>query len=60
MKIIDFSLVNDKDFLLESQLSIEYQETERITRWTNLLLYVNGLPLEMIELKNATEKVKTG
>jgi len=60
VKIIDFSLVNDKDFLLESQLSIEYQETERITRWTNLLLYVNGLPLEMIELKNATEKVKTG
>ena len=27
---------------------------------TDLLLYVNGLPLVMIELKNATEKVKSG
>ena len=60
VKIIDFSPVNDNDFLLVSQLSIEYQQTESITRRPDLLLYVNGLPLVMIELKNATEKVKTG
>jgi type I restriction enzyme, R subunit len=42
------------------QLSIEYQQTQTITRRPDLLLYVNDLPLVMIELKNATEKVKTG
>ncbi|MBK6964036.1 MAG: type I restriction endonuclease subunit R, partial [Bacteroidales bacterium] len=60
VKIIDFSPENENDFLLVSQLSIEYQQTQSITRRPDLLLYVNGLPLVMIELKNATEKVKTG
>lgn len=60
VKIIDFSPANENDFLLVSQLSIEYQQTQNITRRPDLLLYVNGLPLVMIELKNATEKVKTG
>lgn len=60
VRIIDFSPSNENDFLLVSQLSIEYQLTQNITRRPDLLLYVNGLPLVMIELKNATEKVKTG
>lgn len=58
--IIDFSPENKNDFLLVSQLSIEYLQTQNITRRPDLLLYVNGLPLVMIELKNATEKVKVG
>ncbi|TRX33726.1 type I restriction endonuclease subunit R [Flavobacterium sp. ZT3R18] len=60
VKVIDFSPENGNDFLLVSQLSIEYQETQNITRRPDLILYVNGLPLVMIELKNATEKVKAG
>lgn len=60
VKIIDFGPENNNDFLLVSQLSIEYRQIETITRRPDLLLYVNGLPLVMIELKNATEKVKTG
>lgn len=48
------------EFLLVSQLSIEYLQAQNITRRPDLLLYVNGLPLMMIELKNANEKVKTG
>jgi len=60
VKIIDFSPNNDNDFLVVTQLSIEYQLTQNITRRPDLLLYVNGLPLVMIELKNATEKVKSG
>ncbi|MBK9300604.1 MAG: type I restriction endonuclease subunit R [Bacteroidetes bacterium] len=60
VKIIDFSPENKNDFLIVSQLSIEYQQTQTITRRPDLLLYVNGLPLVMIELKNATEKVKVG
>jgi len=60
VRIIDFSHPAENDFLMVSQLSIEYQLTQNITRRPDLLLYVNGLPLIMIELKNATEKVKTG
>ncbi|MFN6945355.1 MAG: type I restriction endonuclease subunit R [Cytophagaceae bacterium] len=60
VRVIDFTNSNENDFLLVSQLSIEYLETQTITRRPDLLLYVNGLPLVMIELKNATTKVKTG
>ncbi|MEA3451320.1 MAG: HsdR family type I site-specific deoxyribonuclease [Bacteroidota bacterium] len=60
VKIIDFENPENNDFLVVSQLSIEYQRTEGITRRPDLIIYVNGLPLVMIELKNATEKVKQG
>lgn len=60
VKVIDFEEETNNDFLVVSQLSIEYLQTNNITRRPDLLLYVNGLPLVMIELKNATEKVKVG
>ena len=56
VRIIDFSADNKNDFLLVSQLSIEYQQTQTITRRPDLLLYVNGLPLVMIELKTPPKK----
>lgn len=57
---IDFKNVDNNDFVVVSQLSIEYLNTENITRRPDLILYVNGLPLVLIELKNATQKVKSG
>ena len=60
VKVLDFGCPEANEFLLVSQLSIEYQLTQNITRRPDLLLYVNGLPLVMVELKNASEKVKTG
>jgi len=60
VKVIDFDSPESNDFVVVSQLSIEYLQTEIITRRPDVLLYVNGLPLVMIELKNATEKVKSG
>jgi type I restriction enzyme R subunit len=60
VKVVDLSSDNKNDFLLVSQLSIEYQQIQNITRRPDLILFVNGLPLVMIELKNATEKVKVG
>lgn len=60
VRVIDFNDKTENDFLVVSQLSIEYQEIQNITRRPDLLLYINGLPLVMIELKNATEKVKVG
>jgi type I restriction enzyme R subunit len=60
VKVLDFDDETNNDFLVVSQLSIEYLQTANITRRPDLMLYVNGLPLVMIELKNATEKVKGG
>lgn len=61
-RVIDFDNPTspDNEFLVVSQLSIEYLQTESITRRPDLLLFVNGLPLVMLELKNATEKAKVG
>ncbi|WBL44769.1 type I restriction endonuclease subunit R [Algoriphagus halophytocola] len=60
VKVIDVDEPANNEFLVVSQLSIAYLQTDNITRRPDLLLYVNGLPLVMIELKNATEKVKVG
>lgn len=60
IKVIDFDEPHKNDFLVVSQLSIEYLQTKGITRRPDLLLYVNGLPLVMIELKNSSVKVKSG
>ncbi len=60
VRVIDFNTPENNDFLVVSQLSIEYLNISGITRRPDLLLYVNGLPLVMIELKNATVKVKQG
>ncbi|MFA0961020.1 type I restriction endonuclease subunit R [Roseivirga sp. BDSF3-8] len=59
VRIIDFDTPENNDFLIVSQLSIKYLNTTQ-TRRPDLLLYVNGLPLVMLELKNATEKVRRG
>lgn len=60
VQVIDFENPQLNDFVVVSQLSIEYLTTDKITRRPDVLLYVNGLPLVMIELKNPTEKVKSG
>lgn len=59
VKVLDFEHEENNDFMVVSQLSIEYLQTNN-KRIPDLLLYVNGLPLVMIELKNATVKVKSG
>ena len=59
VKVIDFTTPTNNEFLVVSQLTIQRLQTINHRR-PDLLLYVNGLPLVMIELKNATEKVKVG
>ena len=61
VKVIDF---DDSDssknlYHVVSQLTIEQLGNNRRRR-PDLLLYVNGLPLVMVELKNASKKVKDG
>ncbi len=62
VRVLDYEDETQNDFLVVSvsQLSIEHLNVGPSTRRPDLLLYVNGLPLVMIELKNAKEKVKTG
>jgi len=59
VKVLDFETPINNEFVVVSQLSIEYLRGGH-TRRPDLLLYVNGLPLVMIELKNATKKIKLG
>ncbi len=59
VKVLDFEKEENNDFMVVSQLSIEYLQTNN-KRIPDLILYINGLPLVMIELKNATVKVKSG
>ncbi len=59
VKVIDFTDMKNNDFVVVSQLSIELLGSNR-NRRPDLILYVNGLPLVMLELKNAKVKIKTG
>jgi len=59
VKVLDFENEENNHFMVVSQLSIEYLQTNN-KRIPDLILYINGLPLVMIELKNATVKIKSG
>ena len=55
LKIIDFDTVTNNDFTVVSQLWIK---GEVYWRRPDLIIYVNGLPLVFIELKNSNIAVK--
>lgn len=56
VRVIDFGTPENNRFLAVSQLWIK---GERGFRRTDILLYVNGIPLVFIELKNSNVKLKT-
>ncbi|MCE7995313.1 MAG: type I restriction endonuclease subunit R [Roseivirga sp.] len=60
VRVIDYNQPANNEFLVVSQLSIGYRHLEGPTRRPDLLIYVNGLPLVFIELKNASERVEKG
>lgn len=51
VKVIDFENVDNNDFLVVNQLSVEHN-SEAGARRPDVVLFVNGLPLAVIELKN--------
>ena len=59
VKIIGFDDTDKihNEFLVVSQLTIEYLSSNGKRR-PDLILYINGLPLVMLELKNASIKIK--
>jgi type I restriction enzyme R subunit len=56
LKVIDFDDPAENEFLAVSQLWVK---GERGYRRPDVLLYVNGIPLVFIELKNSNIKLKT-
>jgi type I restriction enzyme R subunit len=56
VRLIDFNQPNENRYLAVTQLWIK---GERGLRRPDVLLYVNGLPLVFIELKNSNVKLKT-
>jgi len=56
LRVIDFKNPDNNRFLAVSQLWIR---GERYYRRPDIILYVNGLPLVFIELKNSNIKLKT-
>ncbi len=59
VSVLDFNDSSQNLYHVVSQLTIEQLGNNRRRR-PDLILYVNGLPLVMIELKNAKNKVKEG
>jgi len=61
VKVVSFDDPKQNDFLVVSQLSIENQENNH-NRRPDLILYVNGLPLVLVELKrpNVQGGIRTG
>ena len=62
VRIIDFNDASPNgknEFLAVSQLWIQYAQGEHRYRRPDILLYINGLPLVFIELKNSTVKLKS-
>lgn len=55
VKVIDFENPHNNDFLAVTQLWIK---GDIYTRRPDILIYVNGLPLVFIELKNSNVKLK--
>ena len=55
VKVIDFNNSANNDFLAVSQLWIK---GERYFRRPDIILYINGIPLVFIELKNSNIKLK--
>lgn len=54
--LIDFADPSNNDFVVINQLTIK---EDRHTRRPDIILYINGLPLIVIELKNATDENAT-
>ncbi len=60
VKIIDFENLKNNEFLAANQFTVEYQYERGIHRRPDLVIFINGIPLAIFELKsfNANETAK--
>ncbi|MCI4463704.1 MAG: type I restriction endonuclease subunit R [Caldisericum sp.] len=59
-KLIDFENTENNDFLVSNQFKVEYQYEKDIYRIPDVVVFINGLPIAVFELKsfNANETAK--
>jgi type I restriction enzyme R subunit len=59
-KLIDFENTENNDFLISNQFKVEYQYEKDIYRVPDVVIFINGLPIAVFELKsfNANETAK--
>jgi type I restriction enzyme R subunit len=60
VKLIDFESIENNDFLIVNQFKVEYQYEREQYRIPDLVVFINGIPIAVFELKsfNAEETAK--
>lgn len=60
VKIIDFENIENNEFLVANQFTVEYQFEKGLHRRPDIVVFINGIPLAVFELKsfNANETAK--
>ena len=60
VKLIDFENIENNEFLVANQFKVEYQYEKGLYRIPDLVMFINGLPIAVFELKsfNAEETAK--
>ena len=60
VKIVDFENIENNDFLVANQFKVEYQYEKEQYRKPDLVVFINGLPVAVFELKsfNANETAR--
>ncbi len=60
VKLIDFENIENNDFLVANQFKVEYQYEKGQYRRPDLVVFINGLPIAVFELKsfNANETAR--
>jgi len=52
VKLIDFENIQNNDFLIANQFTIEYQYLKEEYRRPDLVVFINGIPVAIFEFKN--------
>jgi len=52
VKIVDFENLNNNEFLVSNQFTVEYQYEKSLHRRPDMVLFINGIPLAIFEFKN--------
>ena len=60
VKIVDFENIENNEFLVANQFTVEYQFERGFHRRPDIVIFINGIPLAVFELKsfNASETAK--
>jgi len=58
--VVDFETIENNDWLVANQYTVEAShQNGKVNRRPDVVIFVNGLPLAVIELKNATDENAT-